>query len=310
MLAVALLLALIALALPQERVDAVASALRRGLGPLVRVQQRAELARRALAGHDAEAWRADSLLLRAQEATVLEAENARLRDALALGARLRWGFVPGELVHPTGRGEAYTMLLTRGARDSVPPFAGVMAPGGVVGTVRTVDARTSVVLTWPHPDFRVSAMTADGDAAGIVAAHLGETADRFLLEFRGVPYRAALDSGALIVSSGAGGVFPRGVPVGTVLREIETSEGWARTYLLRPAVRPADVGPVMVLLPERVTLGVEEAYRAVTRANAPPPPPDTLPADSVATDSVATDSTRRASLPLADRAAPAGGVRR
>ncbi len=257
----ALLGALIALALPEATADSVAGVMRRGLLPLVRVQERAEVIRDALTTRDSNARLADSIALRALQAAALDAENTRLRGLLALGERVQWGFIPGEAVHPSARGDAHTLVLSRGARDGVTPFSGVIAPDGVVGVVRSVDPATSVVLTWPHPDLRVSAMTSDGDAAGIVAAHLGVVGDRFLLEFRGVPFRSALDSGAVIVSSGAGGVFPRGVPVGVVLREIETSEGWARTYLLRPSVHPADVGPVMVLLPQRRALGVEEAYR-------------------------------------------------
>jgi rod shape-determining protein MreC len=262
LLAVALILALIALALPDARAEAMAASVRGVLGPLVQVQARFEMARRVIATHDSTRAPADTLVLRALDATGLAAENTQLRALLSLGDRVRWGFIPGELVHPATLGESYSLLLSRGARDGVTAFSGVIAAGGVVGTVRSVDDATSVVLTWPHPDFRVSAMSADGDAAGIVGAHLGEPADRFLLEFRGVPFRAALDSGEVIVSSGAGGVFPRGVPVGVVLREIETSEGWSRTYLLRPAVHPADVGPVLVLRADRARLGVAEAYEA------------------------------------------------
>jgi hypothetical protein len=78
---------------------------------------------------------------------------------------------------------------------------------------------------------------------------------------RGVPMRSNLKPGALIVSSGLGGTFPRGIPVGTVIAEMKTSELWARTYLLRPAVAPADVSDVMVLLPARTTAGVQAVWK-------------------------------------------------
>jgi len=39
--------------------------------------------------------------------------------------------------------------------------------------VETVDPTMSLAITWSHPDFRVSAMAADGSAFGIVKAHLG-----------------------------------------------------------------------------------------------------------------------------------------
>jgi rod shape-determining protein MreC len=103
-------------------------------------------------------------------------------------------------------------------------------------------------------------MAPDGSAFGIVAAHLGDEPERYLLEMRGVPIRSSLTPGTLIVSSGLGGVFPRGIPIGTVLDSLQTSEVWAKTYLLRPAVLPSEMSSVMVLLPERAAAGVEGVW--------------------------------------------------
>jgi rod shape-determining protein MreC len=134
----------------------------------------------------------------------------------------------------------------------------------------------SIAILWTHPDFRVSAMAADGSAFGIVGAHLGSGPERYLLEMRGVPIRSTLKPGTQIVSSGLGGVFPRGIPLGTILGEIKTTEGWAHTYLLRPTVVPAALGAVMVLLPPRAAakvdnvwangVGTEEATRTAVAA--------------------------------------------
>jgi rod shape-determining protein MreC len=127
--------------------------------------------------------------------------------------------------------------------------------------IETVDAHSSVAIVWPHPDFRVSAMSADGTAFGIVYPHLGTGATRFLLELRGVAFRNALRPGTLIVSAGLGGVYPKGIPVGTVLSEIKTAEAWARNYLLMPAVRPADATTVLVVQPQRAKQGVSAAWQ-------------------------------------------------
>ena len=69
--------------------------------------------------------------------------------------------------------------------------SGVVAPDGLVGQVTTVDPRSSLAILWTHPDFRASAMSADGSAFGIVRPHLGEESGRSLLELRGVRARRA-----------------------------------------------------------------------------------------------------------------------
>ena len=111
-------------------------------------------------------------------------------------------------------------------------------------------------------------MSPDGTAFGIAQAHLtGSATGGYLIELRGVPFRATLKPGALIVSSGWGGVWPRGIPIGTVLEEMKTSEGWARTYLLRPAVNPSDVYSVMILRRDRLAKGFDGVWQNATQVD-------------------------------------------
>src|SRR5437588_4659921 len=236
--------------------DPVATGMRRTfLAPLVMLQERAERGRQSLLQADAKQARTDSLSLNSMKAGSLEGENDRLRKLIGLGSGLRWGFVPAEALHGRGVRDETTVILSAGSRAGIARLSPVIAPEGLVGVVDAVDPTMSHAMLWTNPDFRVSAMSADGSAFGIAQPHLASATGGYLLEMRGVPFRASLKPGALIVSSGLGGVWPRGIPVGYVMREIKTTEGWARTYLLRPAVFPADVYSVMILRLDRVAKG-------------------------------------------------------
>ncbi len=263
------LLALLATVLPLPIRDAIASSLRRTVvAPLLALQERAERARTAFAARDAVAAQVDSLVLRNAELGQLAQENATLRGLLSLSRRLQWGFLPSEALHGRGTGDEHMLILTRGAEDGVQPRSAVVAPAGLIGQVTTVDASTSLAILWTHPDFRASAMAADGTAFGIVRPHLGEEPERSLLELRGVAFRDALKPGTLILTSGLGGVFPRGIPIGVVMGDVNTSEAWSRTYLLRPAVYPPDVSNVMILTPQRVAAGpMDSVWISVARAD-------------------------------------------
>lgn len=262
------MVALLLLVLPPAPRDRVAGIIRGNLiGPLAMLQTRAVQTGRALAAQDSLQLSRDSLVIRAQRLEAVEAENARLRGLLGLGRALQWGFIPAEALIDRGDGSQHTLLLSAGATQGVHRLSAVVAEDGLVGLVQSVDARTSVAIVWPHPDFRVSATTVDGSAVGIVTAHEGEGADRWLLELHGVPYRSAIPIGTPVVSSGLGGVFPRGVLIGTVVRALRGERaGWARSYLLRPAVRPSELQSVMVLAPERSAEGVESVWRARVEA--------------------------------------------
>ena len=136
-------------------------------------------------------------------------------------------------------------------------------------------------------------MSADGKVFGIIKPHHGPDAERFLLELRGVVFRDSLRPGTEIRSSGQGSVFPRGIPIGTVVQDITTSSAYARTYLVRPAVMPADVtvadGPAADEVEPRV--GVEVAGGGFDHAR-----PSVRAAESVTRarrDTMPGDSTRR-----------------
>jgi rod shape-determining protein MreC len=264
-----IVLALAARALPNTMRDPVATGMRRSfLAPLVLLQERAEKGRQSLLSADAKQTYLDSLSLGSMKAGSLEAENDRLRKLMGLGSRLRWGFIPAEALHGRGVRDETTVILSAGSRAGVSRFSPVIAPEGLVGVVDQVDPTMSHAMLWTHPDFRVSAMSPDGSAFGIAQAHLTGATGGYLLELRGVPFRATLKPGSVIVSSGWGGVWPRGIPVGTVLQEIKTTEGWARTYLLRPAVNPSDVYSVMILRRDRVAKGLDGVWQNLAQVDA------------------------------------------
>lgn len=261
-------IAILATVLPRNVSDPVAGAFRRTVvAPLVALQARAERSRDAFYAHDAKTAALDSLALQAAAANALVSENARLRQLLGLGGRLRWGFAVAEALHMGGPADPYSVTLTVGSAAGVAPRSPVVAPEGVVGIVQQVDPTTSRAILWSHADFRVSAMTVERTALGIVQPHIGDLGDDYL-ELRNVALRDTLAPGTLLVSSGLGSTFPRGIPVGTVVRELETPEKWARSYLLRPAVPAADVQSVMVLRPDRVAAGVSEVWASAAAADA------------------------------------------
>ena len=264
-----LVVALLSVVLPADLRQRMAEGLRRSaLSPLVQLQGAAERGRAAIAQHDAAVVNRDSMALRATAVASLESENDRLRRLLGLGQRLRWGFVPAEVLHGRGLGEEFTVALTAGDAVGVRRLSPVVAPEGLVGMVTSTDPQTAQAIVWSHPDFRVSAMSTDGRAFGIVRPHIGGSgASRYLLEMSNVPFRNSLPLGTLIVSSGLGGTYPRGIPIGTVMQELTTAEGWARTYLIRPSVSPTEVTSVMILLPQKAQSGVAAVWTSVAAAD-------------------------------------------
>ena len=269
------LIALVVMVLPANLREPLAGVMRRTtVAPLLQLQKGAEQWRAAYLSSERVELRRDTLALAAARVPTLESENDRLRRLLGLGTKLQWGFIPAEALQGRGRAEDFTVTLSAGSKAGVREGSLVVAPEGVVGVVQTVDPTMSLAILFAHPDFRVSAISADGTSFGIVQPHIaaaGSTqkqaflsSERYLLEMRGVPFRATMKPGAVVFSSGFGGVYPKGIPVGVVLGEIRTTEAWARTYLLRPAVNPAELTSVMILTPQRAAGGLVNVWADVS----------------------------------------------
>lgn len=289
----AALLALLLLMLPEAPRAAAAAGVRAtALAPLLRLEARSTRAAAALGGRDTVLQGAGARVGAAVALAEVEAENRTLRALLGLAARLRQGFVVADLLPGRSFEADFTLGLSAGAEAGLAPFQPVVTARGLVGMVDRVDARRSEVITWAHPDFGASAMSADGAAFGIVKPHLAPGARRFLLELRGVRYRSRLDTGTVVVTSGLGSTFPRGIVIGTVVGELATPEQWSRTYLLRPAVLPDGVGPVVVITPAADSARVAAAWRVES-------------ADSAARGAAAAGDTVAAARPAGGAPPPA-----
>jgi rod shape-determining protein MreC len=132
-------------------------------------------------------------------------------------------------------------------------------------------------MTWAHPEFRVSAFTDSGGVVGIVAASAAAGVSEPFLEFRGASYRDSIPEGTLVLSSGLGGVYPKGIPIGRVAGIVREQAGWERVYRVRPAANPGTAAHVLVLVAPRPAALTDAFVGETTRAPTPPARNDTTP---------------------------------
>jgi rod shape-determining protein MreC len=197
-------------------------------------------------------------------------ENRSLRDLLGIAERASPSFLPATVIRPGTPGSESMFIVDLGRRDGVEPYAPVVSAGGLVGRILEVRERNAVGMDWTHPDFRASAMLEDGSAYGMVENARGEFREEDRLVLNGTAYYESLPRGALVLTSGLGGVFPRGIPMGYVDETAEVQGAWRKSYLMQPSVQPGSVTHVLV--------AVTGSSRDVTPLWAPPTlAPDTAP---------------------------------
>jgi rod shape-determining protein MreC len=246
-LAFFLLVAVVLVTLPRERQLVLATVARSTvLAPVLKLHAAIYDFRATRAGLSVLRAERDSLAASLLALLAVEEENLRLRKMLRLAERREAFFRPANL-YPTGRageGAKRSFVLDVGAADAVRRDAPVVEPDGLVGVVRVVGRHQATGDFWTHPDFRVSAMTSDGGVFGIIRPLGGA---QLLMQLDGAPYQVELSAGTELVTSGQGGVFPRGVPVGRVLQLMGAEVGWSKRYLVEPATYPDAVREVIVV---------------------------------------------------------------
>lgn len=273
-----LVLSVVLIVLPVSYQESISFALRRSvLAPFIVTQEALQQARLRAGTISGIQIRMDSLSAVLISQSTIEEENRRLRSLLDLRDRAVTGFLPASAVRPGTEGSESMFLLDVGSEHGVSVSDPVVVAGGLIGVVREVGRETALAMDWTHPDFRVSVMTEDGQAFGIVEPRRGGFREEDRLLLNGVPFYTVIDEGELVVTSGQGSVYPRGIIVGTVNGAGEEDAGWRKSYWLEPAVAPGSATHVLVLIREGsdasslgALWGVEEAIDSMLTVDQPP----------------------------------------
>jgi len=189
----------------------------------------------------------DSLVAIVSTQQALLDENRTLRGLLDLTERGGQGYLPATVLRPGTRGSEGMFIVDVGSEDGVSQGSPVVSPHGLVGVIREVRSVSAVGMDWSHPDFRASAMLADGSAYGMVEARRGRFREEDRLILNGVAFNQAVATGSTVLTSGLGGQIPRGVPIGRIERLADSEGSWRKSYWLTAMVEPGAATHVVVL---------------------------------------------------------------
>ena len=120
------------------------------------------------------------------------------------------------------------ITINKGSKDGIEPDMGVISTQGVVGIVRTVNERFSVIIPLLNPKWRLSCKLINSNYYGTLVWDGRDTRYANLEE---LPSHATFQVGDRIVTSGFTAIFPAGIMVGTVDKsDISVSSGF---YLIK-----------------------------------------------------------------------------
>jgi rod shape-determining protein MreC len=157
---------------------------------------------------------------RLQRLAALEAENTRLRELLESTARLTDRVLVAEILSVDLDPYRQRFNLNRGAADGAYVGQALLDANGVVGQLVKVGAMTSEAVLITDADHAVP-VSVNRNGLRTIAIGTGDSG-RVRLPY--LTNSADIEIGDLLLTSGLGGVFPAGYPVGRVV-EVRTRPG-------------------------------------------------------------------------------------
>ena len=149
------------------------------------------------------------------------AEYNRLQELLKFSPPKDWKYQGARiLAHELGPNAVLkTLLVSKGKTDGISKNTPVVTPEGVVGKVLRTSAHYSTVLLLTDPNSRIPVKGKKSRTNGIIQGQ-GPYSD---LKLSYVPKNAQLFEEEILVTSGLGRIFPKGIPVARV-QDIEKSD--------------------------------------------------------------------------------------
>ncbi len=157
------------------------------------------------------------LRLQLKQTEVIARENDRLRSALGWKKQTPWSVKLARVVGRDPSNWHRVIHIDLGTRNGVTENMPVMTNDGLVGRVSSVGVTRSQVVLIGDPNCQVGAMIEATGEAGVISPGQSTRLGPGIVALNYIAGDSELKPGDRVLTSGLGPVFPKGIPVGTVI---------------------------------------------------------------------------------------------
>ena len=181
----------------------------------------------------------------------LERDNQMLRDQLGFVRQSPNQLVPAEVIGRDGTGWWQTARLDKGALAGVAEDRAVITTDGLIGRTTAVSDRTADVLLLSDPACQVAVRLARSGVFGVAAGLGAKLGEQPVGRMDYISKTADVQEGDEVVTSGLGGLFPKGLLVGRVRRVEMEPAGLYQTAWIESAANLGELEYAFVAATEQ-----------------------------------------------------------
>ncbi len=171
-----------------------------------------------------------------------EAQSERLTALLDIDSLYNLESVGATIINRTTDSYNRTVTIDKGTSDGLSVGMVVMCANGLVGQILSIGSSSATVRLITDEQSGVSAMLQSSRVEGVVS---GSLEGMLYLEY--IPTSDAVGVGDVIVTSGIGGVYPKGIVIGTVASVSGSSSDLYHTIVVEPISAVSSYEEVLVL---------------------------------------------------------------
>lgn len=180
-----------------------------------------------------------------RELEMIKAENTKLQEYMNLTDKYSsYSTIPAYVINRDVSNYSSTLVLNVGTNDGIKEKMTVIADKGLVGYVISVSENTCKVQVIIDSASTVSCTISTTDESIICK---GTLENDQVLRASYIPTGAELIQGDNVYTSGVGGIYPKGIIIGTIREIITTSNITDRYAIVEPAVDFSKIDTVLII---------------------------------------------------------------
>jgi rod shape-determining protein MreC len=187
------------------------------------------------------------LRLGAMQAQETARENARLHQLVGWQPTKAWKMKLGKIVLRDPANWWRTVQIDLGSRDGLRENLPVMTPEGLVGRIGSVGLTRSTVVLIGDRDIKVAARVVETADIGVIGAT--DPWDNSLATLGFLKSNSKLAAGQTVITSGIGGIFPAGIPIGKIADSKQIDYGLAIEARVKLSANLSSLDEVWVVFP-------------------------------------------------------------
>jgi len=160
-------------------------------------------------------------------------ENNRLRQLLDFEARTDYDMIPARVTGRDPNTWNQMVLIDKGEEDGISKDMPVVTDDGLVGRIISTNRSSSQVLLLLDPGSALSSLVQETRVSGITEGRGDNTG---LLQMINLPKDEEWSEDDVIITSGQGPIFPKGLKIGHIVETEEESLGFTKRVIVDPAV--------------------------------------------------------------------------